>query len=174
MMGLPANKPLCRIDYAPSCRCILDPTTSDRERPVVNLSEMRPTSFCHPLLSFFSSPARIDATPVLYEKSREKYRKKSMSLGEALMRRRALHVIEDRFTIPPRFLYLASAIVVSEVLCHRKTCVHTPFRHIRAHPGMLTDQTLYPFKWVSSCVGIVHEHQGSRSNLQQTYLRDGT
>lgn len=39
------------------------------------------TSFCQPLLSFLSKPARIDATPVLYEKSREKYLKKSISLG---------------------------------------------------------------------------------------------
>jgi hypothetical protein len=33
--------------------------------------ENRVTSFCQPLLSFLSKPARIDATPVLYEKSRE-------------------------------------------------------------------------------------------------------
>jgi hypothetical protein len=39
------------------------------------------TSFCQPLLSFLSKPARIDATPVLYKKSREKYLKKSISLG---------------------------------------------------------------------------------------------
>jgi len=38
------------------------------------------TSFCQPLLSFLSKPARIDATPVLYEKSREKYLKKSINL----------------------------------------------------------------------------------------------
>jgi len=40
------------------------------------------TSFCQPLLSFLSKPARIDATPVLYKKSREKYLKKSISLGK--------------------------------------------------------------------------------------------
>jgi hypothetical protein len=34
------------------------------------LKEKR-TSFIHPLLSFFSRPALIEATPVLYEKSRE-------------------------------------------------------------------------------------------------------
>jgi hypothetical protein len=39
------------------------------------------TSFSQPLFCFFNSPARIDATPVLYEKSLEKYLKKSISLA---------------------------------------------------------------------------------------------
>jgi hypothetical protein len=38
------------------------------------------TSVDQPLLSFFSRPARIEATPRPYENSREKYLKKSMSL----------------------------------------------------------------------------------------------
>ena len=65
------------------------------------------TSFCQPLLSFLIKPARIDATPVLYEKSREKYLKKSISLGNEerylLLRNRGYH---------RRNLQLANAICI--------------------------------------------------------------
>jgi hypothetical protein len=66
------------------------------------------TSFCQPLLSFLSKPARIDATPVLYEKSREKYLKKSISLGNE----ERCVIIEEPGSLPKGNIQLANAICI--------------------------------------------------------------
>ena len=71
--------PLASILVTSRIELEVDHSISEGDRQFVRMSCL--TSFCQPLLSFLSKPARIDATPVLYKKSREKYLKKSISLG---------------------------------------------------------------------------------------------
>jgi hypothetical protein len=51
---------------AASGKLVNEQIRNEAPLPVVEL-----TSFCHPFDSFFSKPARIEATPKLYENSRE-------------------------------------------------------------------------------------------------------
>src|SRR5882762_4047671 len=120
------NVPRCRIDSALWHPCIArGRAEKGRERWGDNVYKDRSrTSFCQPLLSFWSKPALIDATPVLYEKSRAKYLKKSINLWLRQHRGKSQRGSEGaRRTAVQRFRHSATAIAVAGDRYHQRTWV---------------------------------------------------